>query len=359
MGTGEPSSWVGRGEHPRSGRGQALAMRSGEFAVRNIVRLFGGKVSFAPAGGMCVDLSSQVICAPSPVTTPFVRPLLPAGPNPLRLPSSSFGPGSGAGPFNHGSIHLSGAYRSARFAVATFIASAITTGSASAEPAPPVVLAAGGNIIPLLEQFRTLQGENLGNKPAAKRGRREINWDGVPDDKAAPAFLPPDFFKGRGVILKTPGGGVQVSARGGNPAGTPPHFGNINPTYVQTFQPFSAERMFSPVSSNVVDLTFVVPGTDTPAVVRGFGAVYIDVDQGHTAFEYFDTNDKSLGKFPVPANNGGYSFLGVMYEQPIVAHVRIEYGTVALGPDDGPDADVAVMDDFIYDEPQPIRKKKY
>ena len=115
--------------------------------------------------------------------------------------------------------------------------------------------------------------------------------------------------------------------------------------------------MFSPVGSNVVDLTFVVPGSDTPALVHGFGAVYIDVDQAHTAFEYFDVNDKSLGKYPVPANNGGYSFLGVMFDQPIVAHVRIEYGTAALGPNDGPDADVAVMDDFIYDEPQPIRVK--
>src|SRR5689334_22607469 len=172
------------------------------------------------------------------------------------------------------------------------VAMAVT--NAAAEPSPPVVLAAGGNIIPLLEQFRALQGDNLGNKPAARNGRREINWDGVPDDKAAPAFLPADDFRGRGVILKTPGQGVQVSARGGNPAGVAPHFGNINPSYVDYLQPFSAERMFSPVGSNVVDLTFVVPGTETPALVRGFGAVYIDVDQAHTAFEFFDVNDKSL-----------------------------------------------------------------
>jgi hypothetical protein len=233
----------------------------------------------------------------------------------------------------------------------------LTGGVALAAGNPPVILAAGGNIIPLLEQFRTLQGDNLGNKPAARKGRREINWDGVPDDKAAPGFLPPDFFRARGVILKTPGQGVQVSARAGNPAGIPPHFGHINPSYVQVLQPFSAERMFSPVGSNVVDLTFVVPGTDTPALVHGFGAVYVDVDQAHTAFEFFDANEQSLGKYPVPAESGGYSFLGVAYDRPIVAHVRIEYGTAPLGADDGPAADVAVMDDFIYDEPQPIRKK--
>jgi hypothetical protein len=132
---------------------------------------------------------------------------------------------------------------------------------------------------------------------------------------------------------------------------------------VQTFQPFSAERMFSPVGSNIVDLTFVDSGTTKPATVKGFGAVYIDVDQAHTAFEFFDVNDKSLGQFPVPPMNDGFSFLGVMFDRAIVARVRITYGTTGLGPDDGPQADVAVMDDFIYDEPQPIRRaqaaKKY
>jgi hypothetical protein len=34
--------------------------------------------------------------------------------------------------------------------------------------------------------------------------------------------------------------------------------------------------------------------------------------------------------------------------------VRIAYGNAALGPDDGGGVDVAVMDDFIYGEPQAI-----
>jgi hypothetical protein len=227
-------------------------------------------------------------------------------------------------------------------------------GPATAGGAPKIVSGAG-NISPLLEQYRALLGDNLGNKPPAKKGRREINWDGIPDDKAAPAFLPADIFKVRGVMLTTPGDGVQASARAGNPAGTPPRFGNVNPTYVDTFTHFSAERLFSPIGSNAVDVTFVVPGSDKPAVVKGFGAVYVDVDQEHTAFEFFDAKDKSLGRFAVPANNGGFSFLGVAFDQPIVARVHIDYGTEQLGPDDGPDHDVAVMDDFIYDEPQAVR----
>ena len=241
----------------------------------------------------------------------------------------------------------------ASMSVAAAALVAVCLGSSS-HAAEPKVIAGAGNISPLLEQYRALLGDNLGSKPAAKQGRREINWDGVPDDKAAPAFLAKDIFAGRGVILTTPGKGVQVSARGGNPGGTPPRFGNINPTYANVFAHFSAERLFSPVGSNAVDVTFVVPGTNRPATARGFGAVYVDVDKEHTAFEFFEVGNKSLGRFAVPANNGGFSFLGVLFDKPVVARVHIDYGTEGLGPDDSPEHDVAVMDDFLYDEPQPI-----
>jgi hypothetical protein len=145
---------------------------------------------------------------------------------------------------------------------------------------------------------------------------------------------------------------VQVSADSDNPFGAPVRFGHINPEYSGIFQPFSQERLFSPIGSNIVDLTFFVPGTQTPALVRGFGALYTDIDTEHTAFEYFDRSTQSLGKFSVPIASNGLSFLGVAFDQPIVARVRIQYGTVALGPNDGPNNDVAVMDDFIYGEPQ-------
>jgi len=131
-------------------------------------------------------------------------------------------------------------------------------------------------------------------------------------------------------------------------------FGNINPSYPALFQTFSPERLFSPVGSNVVDLTFAVPGTQSPAEVRGFGAVYTNVETDHTAFEYFDNDGNSLGRFNVPVAAGGLSFLGVAFDQPVVARVSIVYGSVALWPDDGPDTNVAVMDDFIYGEPQAI-----
>ncbi len=186
-------------------------------------------------------------------------------------------------------------------------------------------------------------------------GRREINWDGVPDSFSAPNDLPSNFFNSnspRGAVFSTPGTSVQVSADSDNPTSTPPRFANINPTYSAIFQPFSQQRLFSPIGSNIVDLTFFIPGSATPAVTRGFGAVYTDVDDiGNTAFEYFDAGGQSLGTFSTPVSDNGLSFLGVSFPDPIVSRVRIEYGNSPLGPDDGNGIDVAVMDDFIYGEP--------
>jgi hypothetical protein len=210
-----------------------------------------------------------------------------------------------------------------------------------------------------VEAYRALLGADNGGEPASPgAGRREINWDGLPDDLAAPNVYTPDIFnaatapRARGIVLNTEAGAVlQVSADSDNPTGTLPRFGHLNPAYSDIFATFSAERLFSPVGSNIVDATFFVPGTQTPALVRGFGAVYTDVDTDHTAFEYFDQEGNSLGQFAVPLSNNGLSFLGVAFDEPIVARVRIEYGTVALGPDDSAENDVAVMDNFIYGEP--------
>jgi hypothetical protein len=223
----------------------------------------------------------------------------------------------------------------------------------------PTVISGSGDVTPVIDLYRKLLGEpnNAGIAGTQPGGRREINWDGVPDDQAAPAMLPGDFFRARGAILQTPGRGVQVSAKAGNPSKTRPNFAHINPTYEKIFKPFSGERMFSPIGSNVVNLTFVVPGSKTPAAVRGFGAVYIDTDLPHTSFQYFARNGRSLGTFPVPVMNEGFSFLGVIFDQAVVARVRIEYGTTALGPNDDPRRrrDVSVMDDFIFGEPQEMK----
>ena len=233
----------------------------------------------------------------------------------------------------------------------------------SAAPTPTIVSGAG-DITAQVEEYRALLGGvNNGGDPGSKgaTGYREINWDTVPDEMAAPNALPSDFFnaaeapRARGIFLSTPGDALMISADADNPTGTPPRFGNINPTYVDSFKTFSEERLFSPVGDNVVNLTFFVPGSSTPALVRGFGAVYTDVDTDHTAFEYFDRDGNSLGKFQTPIADSGLSFLGVAFPEAIVFSVKVAYGTDALGPNDGDGGvDVAVMDNFIYGEPQAV-----
>jgi len=224
----------------------------------------------------------------------------------------------------------------------------------------PTVITAAGNIQAAMDEYRALLGANNGGVAGSQgTGRREINWDGVPDDLAAPFNLPGDFFntdinnRARGAVFSTPGTGVQVGADSNNPSGAATSFGNINPTYTQIFPPFSGERVFSPIGSNIVDLRFYVPGSATKAVVQGFGAVYIDVDRvENTAFEYFDINDRSLGTYATPVLNEGHVFLGVFFKEAVVHRVRIEYGNSLLGPNESSTVDVAVMDDFIYGEPK-------
>lgn len=234
-------------------------------------------------------------------------------------------------------------------------------GPRQAVPEPEIVSGAG-DITAVVEAYRqVLGGQNNGGEPGSfGSGYREINWDTLTDEESAPNPYPSDLFnqptapRARGIVLATPGEGLFISADSDNPSGALPRFGNINPAYADSFKTFSEERLFSPLGSNIVDATFYVPGTNTPAVVRGFGAVYTDVDTDHTAFEYFDINGNSLGKFATPIADSGLSFLGVAFPEPIVHRVRIAYGTAALGPDDSPETDVAVMDNFIFGEPQAV-----
>jgi hypothetical protein len=191
-------------------------------------------------------------------------------------------------------------------------------------------------------------------------GRREIDWDAVPDAFSDPNPFPGNFFNNnsrRGVVLSTPGTSLLVSADSSNTTATPVRFSSINPGYLTNFQTFSPERLFSAIGSTVVDITFFVPSSPTtPATVNGFGSVFTDVEiAGSTSIEYFDTQGQSLGLFLVPTGpNGGLSFLGVSFNAgERVARVRITSGNTTLGSanNDGPGADVVVMDDFIYGEP--------
>lgn len=227
----------------------------------------------------------------------------------------------------------------------------------------PVTFSAAGadpaSIQAAVDAYRAALGPlNPNTVGSFAAGRREINWDGVPDGFSAPNNLPANFFNvnsPRGVVFATPGTGFQVSANAVNPTSTPIEFGNINVTYPTIFQPFSPQRLFTALGSNVVDVSFFVPGSTTPATTSAFGAVFTDVDNSNTtAITFFDGMGIPLGTFFVPPANDGLSFLGVVFNAgERVARVRITSGNAALGPADSPPGtDVAVMDDFIYAEPQ-------
>jgi hypothetical protein len=226
--------------------------------------------------------------------------------------------------------------------------------------AVPVVEQAGGAnaaaIQGAVDAFRADLGNPLNPNVAGSfpTGRREINWDGVPNNLSAPNNLPPDFFNvnsPRGVVFSTPGTAVQVS---GNAGVAPVRFDNVNPSYSSIFQTFSAQRLFTAIDSNIVDVNFFVPGSTTPATVSGFGSVFTDVNLSNTtSIQYFNANNTSLGTFFVPTASTGLSFLGVSGFGDEIARVRITSGNTALGPSQVIEGstDVVVMDDFLYGEP--------
>jgi hypothetical protein len=244
--------------------------------------------------------------------------------------------------------------------------------------APIVFQAAGPNadsIQSSVDAFRAALGEpDNGNEPGPLYdGRREINWDGGGGvDATTDPVTPFDvFLNTRGGQFTTPGIGLsQAPPAGGPQDGLAGLF--KNPTYGAIFSTFSPLRLFTPVDSNITEALFFVPGTEgkDAATVRGFGAVFTDVDQpdgsvydqnyedreASTLIEYFDADDKLLFRSFVPASpgDGSLSFFGIVFDDARIARVRITSGNVAPGPDDDKQNDIVVMDDFIYGEPQPL-----
>ena len=231
---------------------------------------------------------------------------------------------------------------------------------ATAAPAQIVRSAAGDTtaVTAARDQFRAdLGGGTVAGANGSFGGvRREINWDGVPDILADPNLLPANFFNvnsPRGVVFSTPGAGFEVSANAASFA--PVQFGDVNATYPSLFEPFSPQRLFTAVGSNIVDVNFFLPGTTTAALTRGFGAVFSDVDlAGVTSIQLFGAGFTPLGTFfaqNVAGGNETFSFVGVSFADPTIARVRITSGNAALGPNESPTLDLVVMDDFLFGEP--------
>jgi hypothetical protein len=246
------------------------------------------------------------------------------------------------------------------------------------QPAPLVFQAAGPDATSIqgaVDAFRAALGDNNLNNPGPiQKGRREINWDGGnPNlmDTTPPVNPFLVFLNTRGSQYKTPGLGLsQAPPSGGLQGGLAVLFGN--PNYAKIFRTFSRSRLFTPVGSNITEASFSIPGTNgnAPATVRGFGAVFTDVDQpdgsvsiaagNHkpsTFVEYFDKSGRLIFSSSVAASpgDGNLSFFAIKFDDARIASVRITAGNVAPGPNDDARHDVVMMDDFIYGEPQLIQ----
>ena len=231
-----------------------------------------------------------------------------------------------------------------------------TTTGTNTPPFGRAVIAVSGDIADTVAAFRNLLGASNGAVAGEQAtGRREINWDGA----AANAFdnsntFPADFFNTTakvGAVFTTDGTGFRNDST---------EFVEVNPTYADQFRFFSANKIFAPVGSNVLDVLFQVAGQPTPAVSSGFGIVLSDVDAANaTTIELFAQDGTSLGIIaaPVRSDTVGLSFVGASFDRPVIARVRVTLGTGALGAgvDDisaGGVKDLVVLDNLIYGEPK-------
>ena len=244
------------------------------------------------------------------------------------------------------------------------LAACNTLDSTSNAPPPPAyttyeTLGDSVSIAAKLDEFRAALGGalNAPNAPPATSGRREINWDGVPAALTNVDNFPAGFFNlnsKRGAVFTTPGTGLRIDST---------NFAAINADLGAQFKFFSPKKLFMPVGSNQVDVIFQLVGTTTSGLVNGFGVVFSDVDRnGSTTVDFYDANDVLIASLKAPNHAGGaqlFSFIGAVFQSSIVARVRITSGDAALTATSidvsaGGTADLVVMDDFVYGEPQPL-----
>lgn len=238
--------------------------------------------------------------------------------------------------------------------------------------APVVRQVSGANAAAIqsgVDQFRTdLGGANNGVGGSFTNGRREINWDGVPDNFSEPNNLPVDFFNvnsPRGVIFNaiedaTGAALNQFAVSSTTASGVPVRFGNLNASYTAAFTTFSAQRLFIARNTHLLEVTFFIPGTKIPATVNGFGVVFTDVDSAtggdRSLIRVYGADGRQLSAASAPVFDNGLSFVGISFNAgERIARVVIESGNAGLSAanTDGVNGvDAVAMDDFIYGEPR-------
>jgi hypothetical protein len=206
-------------------------------------------------------------------------------------------------------------------------------------------------------------------------GFRTITWDGVKvdgTDAVAGANstviitaghtvgIPLNRFQGQGVFF----GAIYAVTNDG--------FVDVNPSVgspnTVLFPAFSPPNTFAMFNDNGIDFKFVAPaGPTTPpvsAASRGFGAIFLNVQQPGTTIQYFH-GSTVLDTLNVPTNNspGATVFAGELFNSAIVTNVLLTLGqgvifkfdgtAVTSGGANSATNNLVAVDDFVYAEPQP------
>jgi hypothetical protein len=221
-----------------------------------------------------------------------------------------------------------------------------------------------------LANFEAAIGGVKNTAPSPQNGGfRTITWDAVKvdgtDSVAGPhsttvitpghtVGIPLNRFQGQGVFF----GAVYAVSNDG--------FVDVNPNVSGLFPAFSTPNTFAMFNDNGIDFKFVQASTPNTAPVnaasRGFGAIFLNVQQPGTTITYLNGN-KVLDTLNVPTNAsaGAAIFAGELFTKAIVTNVLLTLGTGVIFKFDGTTvtsggANTAVnnlvaVDDWAYAEP--------
>jgi hypothetical protein len=174
---------------------------------------------------------------------------------------------------------------------------------------PVVYSGSGANAATALDAFRAAIGGDRNNTGPEASGRREIGWDGVrldgtdanPNtqvvDNGNTVIIPVDRFQNQGALFEDP---YAVSGDG---------FASVNPATTGQFPAFSPNNTFvmqddTPYQfdDRFIGQSFTIPGTTTAAGTRGFGAIFVDVENtGSSSIEYFGHDSSGNRSVSVPS----------------------------------------------------------
>ncbi|HEX6123860.1 MAG TPA: hypothetical protein VFZ23_00660 [Pyrinomonadaceae bacterium] len=202
-----------------------------------------------------------------------------------------------------------------------------------------------------------LGGQYNGVGKSYTSGYREITWDDVPDNRAAPYpySFPEDYYNKtspRGVIF-SPQQDAGPSFTALSVSGSPALFGD----YHSQFMSYSGQRIFAAMQLTGIDVVFRIPGTNIPASVNGFGAVFTDIDNsGCTWIALYDEEGKVIETLIPSSQPSGLSFIGATFtDGRRIARAHIRTGFTGLRwASDYESNDRVAIDNVIFGEPRPI-----